>query len=431
MRSMSYNTQSTSPGPGSNRGSFESTLRRMWDTRPVRFPRSQSTRSWLFGVCEGIAVRYQVSPVLVRLLFVLLSLTGGIGIWVYGIALLVFRRYTVPKTPLEVLARSERDPRYDEDRSLAIGTLVVGAVFLVFGGIFSGGITLTGLVVSAGLTCLVWWLLHERQPVAPVGLLDRDDFSGPSGPASGSASGPGSGQTPDATSGAPSAATSGQDEEAPTINLDEVSAAAGFEPPRRQPPAWDPLGTAPFAWDLPDPDEPMDDAAQHSAPKKKRRGVKALTVAAVLAVILALVAGVIFLAGMFIPRWGGMTSSDGSSTTSTFVNDTVDITEVESSHDYTFTMSSGELDFTGATVNQDSTVNLTSTMSSTDLTFPRNTDGPSYRVDLNCESTTMSEVDCNSLDGTVVEGSGDPDDEYTLTVNVTATMSEVRFSQVG
>ncbi len=423
MRTMSYGTQSTTPGTGSPRGTFESTVRRMWETRPVRFPRSQSTRSWFFGVCEGIAVRYQVSPLLVRLVFVLTAFLGGVGVWVYGIALLVLRRYTVPKTPLDVLIRGERDPRFGEDRSLAVGTLIVGAVFLVFGGIFSGGITLTGLVVSAALTGVAWWLLYERQPVAPAGLLDRDDHraSSPTAPST-----PTVHTVPDA----PSAdATTAPDEQSPTIDLGGVAAAPGFEPPRTQPPSWDPLGTAPFAWDLPDPGEPDPvEAGQASGgPKKKRRGLKALVVAAVLAVVLALVAGVIALGAVLFPRWGGITSVDGSSTSGTFGSGTERVSAVDSYRDYTYTMSSPTLDFTGATVNQDSEIELTTTMSSVEMVFPRNTDGPSYRVRVTCDSTTMSNVDCNTFDNTLVDGRGD--EEYSVTVNIAATMSEVSFTQ--
>ncbi|WP_420098004.1 PspC domain-containing protein [Corynebacterium sp.] len=407
---MSYGTQSTTPGTGNPRGTFESTVRRMWDTRPVRFPRSQSTRSWFFGVCEGIAVRYQVSPLLVRLVFVLTAFLGGVGVWVYGIALLVMRRYTVPKTPLDVLVRGERDPRYSEDRSLAIGTLIVGAVFLVFGGIFSGGITLTGLVVSAALTGVAWWLLYERQPVAPAGLLDRDDF-----PAQAATSGP--------------SGSSGPTVSAMQVDLDDVAAAPGFEPPRTQPPSWDPLGTAPFAWDLPDPGEPDPADAGHTAgePRKKRRGLRALVVAAVLAVVLALVAGVIALGAVLFPRWGGINSTDGDTTSGTFTGGTEQVGELGSYRNYTYTMSSPNLDFSGTTLTQDSVVDLTTTMASVGLTFPETTDGASYRVHLNCESTTMSDVDCDTFDDTLVKGRGDT--ERTLTVNVTATMSEVRFDQ--
>lgn len=423
MRTMSYGTQSTTPGTGNPRGTFESTVRRMWETRPVRFPRSQSTRSWFFGVCEGIAVRYQVSPLLVRLVFVLTAFLGGVGLWVYGIALLVLRRYTVPKTPLDVLIRGERDPRYGEDRSLAIGTLIVGAVFLVFGGIFSGGITLTGLVVSAALTGVAWWLLYERQPVAPAGLLDRDGHrsSSPTAPAASST----------ASYDASADATATPDEPSPTINLDGVAAAPGFEPPRTQPPSWDPLGTAPFAWDLPDPGEPDPAEAGHSSgePKKKRRGLKALVVAAVLAVILALVAGAIALGAVLFPRWGGITSVDGSSTSGTFTSGTENVRTLDDYRDYSYTMSSPTLDFTGVAVNQDSEIDLTTTMGSVGMIFPETTDGPSYRVRLNCESLTMSDVDCDTFDNTLVKGRGDT--EHTVTVNVTATMSEVRFDQIS
>lgn len=403
---MSHNTQSTSPG---SRGTFESTIRDMWATRPVRFPRSQSPRTWFFGVCEGIAVRYQISPVLVRLLFVLLAFTGGIGVWVYGAAILLFRRYSVPKTPLEVLLRSERDPRYDEDRSIAIGTLIVGAVFLLFGGLFSGGVTLAGLIVSVGVTGVIWWLLYERTPVAPAGLMAGDRDSSPVQ------------ETPTAPS-------------APTVNLTDIDTAEGFEESdvqRQQPPSWDPLGTAPFAWDLPDPGIPEDEEPQSftAAPKKKRRGLKVLLVGVILAIVLA-ISGAF---GALFSNWGGVSSYDGGDYNGTMVGDSRPVEDLDGSRSVNYTMSSQTMDFEETAVTGDSTIDLTTTMSSVVLKFPERTDGDSYVLDLNCDSLTMSDVDCRTMDGTVVEGnsSNDSDTRHTLTVNVTATMSDVTFEQAA
>ena len=82
--------------------SFETQARRMWTTRPVRLPRAQSPDTWFFGVCEGIAVRYQVSPTLVRLVVGLSVTLGGLGLWFYLVALLVMPRYGVPLSPAKV-----------------------------------------------------------------------------------------------------------------------------------------------------------------------------------------------------------------------------------------------------------------------------------------------------------------------------------------
>ncbi|HIW92032.1 MAG TPA: PspC domain-containing protein [Candidatus Corynebacterium avicola] len=410
---MSHNTQSTSPG---SRGTFESTIRDMWATRPVRFPRSQSPRTWFFGVCEGIAVRYQVSPVLVRLLFVLLACTGGVGVWAYGAAILLFRRYSVPKTPLEVLLRSERDPRYDEDRSIAIGTLIVGAIFLVLGGVFSGGITLGGLVIAIGVTGLIWWLLYERTPAAPEGLLATDV----------------SGVATDADAPVQDVPTV---QDAPTVNLDDITTAEGFDVQRRQPPSWDPLGTAPFAWDLPDPGIPEDEQTESAtaAPKKKkkkRRGLMALLIGVILAVVLA-VSGVF---GALFSGWGGVANYDGEDYSGTMVGDSVRVEDLDGTRSVNYTMSSQTMDFGDTAVNGDSTIDLNTTMSTIVLQFPERTDGDSYVLDLNCDSRTMSEVDCESMDGTVIEGSGDDGDDaqrHTLTVNIKATMSDIRVEQFG
>nr|WP_231139826.1 PspC domain-containing protein [Corynebacterium pseudotuberculosis] len=49
------------------------TLHQMWDTRPVRLPREQASEAKFLGVCEGIGVRYQIDPTLVRIFFVLFA----------------------------------------------------------------------------------------------------------------------------------------------------------------------------------------------------------------------------------------------------------------------------------------------------------------------------------------------------------------------
>ena len=91
------------------------------------------------------------------------------------------------------------------------------------------------------------------------------------------------------------------------------------------------------------------------------------------------------------------------------------------------------MDFEETAVTGDSTIDLTTTMSSVVLQFPERTDGDSYVLDLNCDSLTMSDVDCRTMDGAVVEGnsSNDSDTRHTLTVNVTATMSDVTFEQAA
>lgn len=47
--------------------SMNETLHQMWDARPVRLPREQGSEAKFLGVCEGIGVRYQIDPTLVRI----------------------------------------------------------------------------------------------------------------------------------------------------------------------------------------------------------------------------------------------------------------------------------------------------------------------------------------------------------------------------
>lgn len=42
-----------------------------------------STNKYIGGVCGGLAERYKVDPTLIRLIFLGLSFTGSIGLWVY------------------------------------------------------------------------------------------------------------------------------------------------------------------------------------------------------------------------------------------------------------------------------------------------------------------------------------------------------------
>lgn len=55
---------------------------------PRRVHRS-STNRWMAGVCGGLADYFRVDATLVRLLFVLLTICGGIGIPMYVLAWLI------------------------------------------------------------------------------------------------------------------------------------------------------------------------------------------------------------------------------------------------------------------------------------------------------------------------------------------------------
>ncbi len=59
-----------------------------------RFYRSRKDRM-IGGVCGGLANFFNIDPTIVRLIFVVLLLTGSAGFWIYLILLIV-----VPEEPL-------------------------------------------------------------------------------------------------------------------------------------------------------------------------------------------------------------------------------------------------------------------------------------------------------------------------------------------
>lgn len=65
------------------------------EEEPRRVYRSASDKM-LGGVCGGIAEYFNVDSVLVRLLFIALALSGGIGVIIYMLAL-----FMIPKKPVQ------------------------------------------------------------------------------------------------------------------------------------------------------------------------------------------------------------------------------------------------------------------------------------------------------------------------------------------
>lgn len=195
---------------------FAETISRMWDTRPSRIPSDQGGNAKVAGVCEGIGVRYQVDPTLVRIAFVVTSLAIGGGLAAYLLAWMCMPRYGLSTSPVQAVIRNkgELDEREIVERSTG-WWLIIGFVFL--SGIFTLGdwdnFGSTAFL-AIGLLLLAWYGLHRRLPEPPLRHIDLSAYT--------------------------------------SMN------------PLPAPPAWDPLGTAPFAWHLPEP-------PSEPAPKKKAR----------------------------------------------------------------------------------------------------------------------------------------------------------------
>ncbi len=203
------------------------TLREMWDTRPAR-PRDDRQ---VAGVAAGIARRYDIDPVLVRVGFVVAAFSGiGAALYIAGWILL-------PDEPADPAA-----PRANRPRTwLIVGLAIAAAITMgtVFGG--NGPDVLLPLLVVAGLL----YLLHRSRG-------DRNA------------------QAAEAPTVATAAAAAG-----PSLVKDGSGAAGSTEPPVA-PPAWDPLGAAPFAWDLPEP------SPAPAAPPPRRLPVTPVTLGAAL-----------------------------------------------------------------------------------------------------------------------------------------------------
>jgi phage shock protein PspC (stress-responsive transcriptional regulator) len=199
-------------------GDFEETLKDFWATRPRR-PRHGGK---IAGVAAGIAERYGIDPVLVRVAFVTATVFGGIGLPLYMLAWLLF--------PAEGDAVSALEALFGRGRSSTSRafTIVLGVLLLpLTGWAFGGGWFNGGSVIGAALMVTALYLLHRSR-----GQEYRRYVTEPSAAftASSVASSPGTAESP---------------------------------------PEWDPLGAAPLAWDLPDP-LPEPPAAPPPAPPRRR-----------------------------------------------------------------------------------------------------------------------------------------------------------------
>ncbi|GAA2664154.1 MULTISPECIES: PspC domain-containing protein [Actinosynnema] len=225
----------------------EETLKDFWVSRPRR---SLGARK-VAGVAAGVAERYQLDPVIVRVAFVALALCDGAGLLVYLAGWLLLAQEGDEVSPLEALVGRGRS-----STPTALTVLLGLAVPPTSGLLFNGGFALVaGLALSAGAV----YLLHSSRgaenrpvPTAP----GRKDLG--------------------------AARAAGTDQEA---GVDE----RGTEPVR--PPAWDPLGAAPFAWDLPEPGAAPSAATVEQRPeavvacRRKRSRVGPLTFGAAMVVL--------------------------------------------------------------------------------------------------------------------------------------------------
>lgn len=250
-----------------NRNDIDDTLRDMWVTRPRRY----DTDKKIAGVAAAIARRYRIDPTLVRVAFVVATFYGGAGIVLYLLGWLLLPAGHDEVSPAEAALGRGRS-------SMSTALVVVLAIVLipVSIGFFSNGgpsVLLSIAVIGAGL-----FLLHRHRgslgspylPGTAPGYVAGGPMAATHGPPHAQATpGAGAGQTaattvplgtmppgPAAPDMDPAAATQRPTDRVPDSQPEQ----------RPNPPAWDPLGVAPFAWDLPEPSQPPP-----PAPAPKRR----------------------------------------------------------------------------------------------------------------------------------------------------------------
>lgn len=187
------------------------TLREFWAHRPVR-PRAGRK---LGGVATGIALRYQIDPVIVRIAFVALALSGGVGLPMYLAGWLLLPEEGDAVSPLEALI-GKGSSSMSQAQTVLLGFLMFPALAFTFG---SGGFQVV-VTIAASVAC-IYLLQKNRGHLQPASAL----------------------------------------------------ADPPMTPPVPGAPAWDPLGAAPFAWDLPEPSP----KPQPPAPRPRRPRVGAAT----------------------------------------------------------------------------------------------------------------------------------------------------------
>ncbi|OLF04973.1 hypothetical protein BLA60_38445 [Actinophytocola xinjiangensis] len=273
---------------GSNRGGLadvEELAQDFWATRPRRPRRGRK----IAGVAAGIANRYGIDPTLVRIGFVVAAVYGGAGLVVYLMGWLFLPEQDDEVSPFESLIGRGRSS------TSSMFTVLLCLSFIplfswFFNGFYPGFL---GLLICAGAL----YLLHRGR-----GHLRRDQASASPRPAAEAPMPP----MPPMPPVPPTMPTMPMSSPVPppvstpmstpaaggtTVPLPEETPAAEervAEPePRNTPPSWDPLGAAPFAWDLPDPNPPLDEQEPPPPPVRRRRsriglvtvGVALITVA--------------------------------------------------------------------------------------------------------------------------------------------------------
>ena len=341
---------SLSDAPKTTFDDVKKQFKEMWASRPVRLPSDQGGGGKIAGVAEGIAVRYQIDPTLVRVVFVVTAFCWGGSIALYLLAWMFMPRYSKTTSPFEDAFGEKKDLPKNSDgkstseKSLGVTLAIIFAVGFILPLIFSSSSLTMLLPIAAGVGG--WYLLHKRRPDAPAGLL----------------------------------ATPQQHAEPPRdehIDLSMFEPVDGYPFPdgRTTPPAWDPLGAAPDTWHLPDPDP----IVQEPQPKKKRRWGRVLGITAAVIAVWGLIIGGILLAFGFAANSPSWTSSDWGASSYAPANEEA-VTDVYDVGIGAFALDLSQTEGLGD-MSQDRTITIDGGIGAINLDLPEDTP-----VNLTCDS---------------------------------------------
>lgn len=266
------------------------TAKDFWANRPRR-PRDGRI---VAGVAAGIGRRYGIDPVIIRIALVVATFFGGVGVAFYLLGWLL-----LPAEQDEVSAAEALIGRGRSSTSSGL-TIVLGILLIPAFTFLTHGDVSTYIVAAALLAGL--FLLHK-------GRADHQYAVRPTASPA---------QMP---TDAPITDT-GFTGEPMTDQTRWTGQPPVTEP--QQPPAWDPLGAAPFAWDLPEPQPvgPEPEPEQPPLPRRRSRiglatfGIVVATGAALFATnafaphivigILAGIAGLGMIVGSFLGGGRGL-----------------------------------------------------------------------------------------------------------------------------
>lgn len=255
---MSGNEQAAAP--------VTDTAKDFWANRPRR---PQSGRI-VAGVAAGIGRRYGIDPIVIRIALVVATFFGGAGLLFYLLGWLLLPGERDEVSAVEALV--------GRGRSATSGALTIVLIILLFPAFawFSHGVDFSAYAVAA-LLVLGLYLLHRGRSDHQYAVHPTAD------PAQ---------MTDTGFKGEP------MTEQTRWMGPGDAAAAQTTQTSPQQPPAWDPLGAAPFAWDLPEPQPAVVPEPEPEAPQPRHRSRIGLATLG-----FAVVAGAaMFATGAFMPH---------------------------------------------------------------------------------------------------------------------------------